>query len=385
MTFAELQKNWSDIRDSLPVEDVLKFRELLSSEDESQVRSSFDLLISFGGCGLCEVLHDVDGQFRVREDVVEHHRLLWERCILEEVMSESSAWHDLYEDDCFLSLEVHVLGNIAWDELSEYHQNKVVEKSLRSVEVSAGSFMMGALPDDKEAYEREKPRHKVVLPHAIEVCIYPVTQGLYGSVMGNNPSKFVGSMRPVDNVSWCDAVLFCNKLSEEEGFAPCYVLPEPFLNDNDWSNKVKWNREGNGYRLPTEAEWEYCARGGEGFKYSGSDDVDEVAWYCDNRDSEAHTVGQKKGNGFGLYDMSGNVFEWCWDTVVAHEWEITGASLYTSETQIHPIPDVRSPYRILRGGCWRYLARYVRASHRFLAHANGRGDYLGFRVLRTVH
>ena len=172
MTFEELNLNWSHIRAALPPEDLLKLRELLFSEDERQVRSSFDLLMSFGSCGLCEVLHDVDGQLRVREDVVVHHRLLWETCILEEVMLDSSDWYELYVGDCFRSLELGVYGHRGWSDLSAVQQRKVVEESLRSVEVPSGTFMMGALPDDEDANDEEKPRHKVTLTRNIQVCVY---------------------------------------------------------------------------------------------------------------------------------------------------------------------------------------------------------------------
>ena len=150
MTFVELNEKWSQVRAGVEGE-VEKVYELLSSSDEGQVRSTFDLLVSLDECGLCEVLHDVEGQLCVREDVVVHHRLLWERCILEEVTQESSVWYDLYKGDCFHSLEVRVLGNTSWDELSESQQQKVVLESLRGAEVPAGTFMMGALPDDEEA------------------------------------------------------------------------------------------------------------------------------------------------------------------------------------------------------------------------------------------
>ena len=121
MRFAELQEKWSQVR--VGVEDELdKVYALLSSEDEAQVRSSFSLLLSLAGSGLCEVLHEVDGQLRIREDVVRYHLLLWEQCILEEVMIEGSMWHELYMGDCFRTLERHVLGNTSWDDLSESQQ-----------------------------------------------------------------------------------------------------------------------------------------------------------------------------------------------------------------------------------------------------------------------
>ena len=178
----------------------------------------------------------------------------------------------------------------------------------------------------------------------------------------------------MENVSWCDAVLFCNRLSALEGLEPCYELPEPFQNDNGWSQKVIWNREANGYRLPTEAEWEYCARGGEEHLYSGSDDIDEVAWYGGNSGDETHGVGQKKANGYGLYDMSGNVWEWVWDS-----WFREYGSSVTEPVYI----DTSSPYRVYRGGSWLDFAWNSRVSFRRLLNASDR-SYQGFRFLRTI-
>ena len=384
MIFAELQEKWTSIRDALSQEDASTFMVLLSSPDETQVKSTFDLLLSLDGSGLCAVLHEVDGQLRVREDVVSHP-LLWERCILEEVIQEGSIWHGLYVGDCFRSLEVHVLGNTSWDDLSESQQKKVVLGSLQCVEVPAGRFMMGA--DDEEAYDDESPRHKVTLSKSMKVCVYACTQGLYASVMGHNPSVFVGSMRPVEKVSWCDAVLFCNKLSEREGLEPCYVLPEGLVDacrnqSSGWddsidalSQEVKWNQNANGYRLPTEAEWDYWARGGEEHLYAGSDKIDEVAWYYDNSGDKTHPVGEKNENGYGLYDMSGNVYEWVWDS---------GYREYSSSVTDPVYVDASAPDRVFRGGGWCNVAWYSRVSDRNRYNASYRGINLGFRILRTV-
>ena len=192
-----------------------------------------------------------------------------------------------------------------------------------------------------------------------------VTQALYESVMGENPSKFKGSNRPVEMVSWYDAVNFCNKLSQMEKLDQCYTINGT---DVSWSNKSC-----NGWRLPTEAEWEYAARGGQSYKYAGSNSVNEVAWYDDNSGNETHPVGQKKPNGFGLYDMSGNVYEWVWD------WY----GDYSSQGGTDLVGPNSGQARVYRGGSWGSGARSARVSDRFNGIPDGEYDYLGFRPGRT--
>ena len=193
---------------------------------------------------------------------------------------------------------------------------------------------------------------------------YLCLQELYEGVMGENPSRFRGYMRPVENISWCDAIVFCNRLSIKKGLQPCYLLPKPFCASNAWAQQVIWNRNANGYRLPTDTEWEYCARGGELYRYAGSDKLDEVGWYCENSGGIPHPVGQKKANGFGLFDMSGNLKEWCWDP-----W--------------NPHSEEAGRKRVNRGGSWNddmmraecsYVSRFGAAFH----------NHVGFRFVRHI-
>ena len=204
-----------------------------------------------------------------------------------------------------------------------------------------------------------------------------VTQKQWQIIMGNNPSCFKGDNLPVEKVSWIDAVVFCNKLSEKEGLKPCYsykgtsnvekwkFLKEELLWWSDeewekWKKKLACNFNGDGYRLPTVEEWQYAERGGENYKYSGSDNLDEVGWYDKNSGKKTHPVAQKKPNGYGLYDMSGNVREWCWDSDPNY-----------------------SECRCTCGGGWNYYARYCGVGNKDWRSAYGTDCDLGFRIVRS--
>lgn len=210
---------------------------------------------------------------------------------------------------------------------------------------------------------------------AYSISKYEVTQELYMAVMGTNPSSFKGEELPVENVTWYDAVYFCNELTKatmgEENC--CYTIKDIRKDDdgNITSANVTWDQSKKGYRLPTEGEWEMAARGGVkggwDYKYSGSDDIDDVAWYWDNTydystdNRSTKTVGTKKANKAGLYDMTGNVWEWCWD-----------------------IPSEYSSYRVIRGGSWGNYAFNCAVSFRSNGDPDNRDYDLGFRVVRSL-
>jgi formylglycine-generating enzyme len=220
------------------------------------------------------------------------------------------------------------------------------------VEVLPGSFKMGS----GDGSDDEKPVHEVRISKPFWIGKYEVTQVEYEKLMGKNPSRFKGARNPVETVSWEDAVAFCTKLTERERAAG--RVPDAYE-----------------YRLPTEAEWEYAARGGaksQGFTYSGSNNAGDVAWYSENSDKKTHAVGEKKANELDLYDMSGNVWEWCLDW---YDKEYYGRS-----PGADPVNATVASFRVIRGGSWINSSWGVRSAHR----AGGRPEdtiyNLGFRA-----
>ena len=202
--------------------------------------------------------------------------------------------------------------------------------SIDMVKVEAGTFMMGATPEMEKPDSDEKPLHQVTLTNDYYMGKYEVTQALWQAVMGSNPSYFKGDNLPVEQVSWKDCQKFISKL-----------------------NKMT----GRKFRLPTEAEWEYAARGGKksrSYQYSGSSNISDVAWYDGNSGSKPHPVGTKQANELGIYDMSGNVYEWCSD------WY----GSYSSSSQTNPTGADSGSCRVFRGGCWINFARRCRLSYR---------------------
>ena len=245
----------------------------------------------------------------------------------------------------------------------------VGEVEFGMVYCSAGEFWMGS--EEGVGYDDERPRHRVKLSRGFWMGQTQVTQALWEKVMGNNPSYFKGAQRPVERVSWFDAVRFCNALSGTEGLTPVYGI-----GTGDQPN-VSLDSKANGYRLPTEAEWEYAAKAGTELKYAGGNDLNAVAWYDGNSGDESHPVGTKKANAWGIYDMSGNVWEWCSD-----QWD-ENAYKQRSGTVTDPLVYAAGPSpRVGRGGGCRSDADSCRVACRYWGGAGVRRHNLGFRLLR---
>jgi formylglycine-generating enzyme required for sulfatase activity len=226
-------------------------------------------------------------------------------------------------------------------------QTKVPD--IEMVFVKGGTFTMGCTTEQGEyCGEDEEPAHSVTVS-SFKIGKYEVTQAQWKAIMGCNPSKFKGDNLPVEQVSWDDIQEFLHKLNALTG---------------------------KRYRLPTEAEWEYAARGGNasgGNKYSGGNNIDDVAWYYGNRDSKTHAVGSKRSNELGIYDMSGNVREWCSD------WY--DKNYYSSSPSNNPTGASSGSYRVFRGGDWFNGAGYCTVAYRSSNDPGYRSGAVGFRVV----
>lgn len=219
--------------------------------------------------------------------------------------------------------------------------------SFTMVHVQGGTFTMGCTSEQGgDCYSDERLAHSVTLGD-YWIGETEVTQALWRAVMGNNPSNWKGDNLPVESVSWEACQEFIRKLNQKTGKT---------------------------FRLPTEAEWEYAARGGNksrGYKYSGGNTLSSVAWYRDNSSSQTHPVKGKQPNELGLYDMSGNVWEWCQD------WKDS----YSSRFQTNPAGPSSGAARVCRGGSWFSSARGCRVSHRYCNRPASRSDYIGLRLV----
>ena len=224
----------------------------------------------------------------------------------------------------------------------------------------------------------------------IEVCKYPTTQKMWTEVMENNPSEFKGDNKPIESITWWEALEFCNKLSEKYGLEPVYDLSksrEGILMIKELGGQKVYPDVANfknteGFRLPTEVEWEWFARGGQiaieqgtfNYTYSGSNNIDEVAWYIENS-GETYNVGLKKPNQLGLYDCTGNVWEWCYDTT---------ENIEEGKNYIYKAFDASNKSRRLKGGSWNDISKFCAVLNREINQATDAFYAIGFRIVRTV-
>ena len=226
-----------------------------------------------------------------------------------------------------------------------------IEKyGIEMIHVEGGTFMMGATLEQDDDCDDEKPVHQVTIS-SFYIGKYPITQEQWMAVMDDNPSHFEGENLPVEMVNWGDVQRFIHILNEQTG---------------------------KQYSLPTEAEWEFAARGGnksKGYRYSGSNSIDDVAWYENNSDDITHPVGLKAPNELGIHDMSGNVWEWC------NDW----FGVYSASAQINPKGPKSGSSRVLRGGGWSSRALVCRVAHRIILTPELRYSRPGLRILLKIN
>jgi len=244
------------------------------------------------------------------------------------------------------------------------------------IRVQGGTFLMGSPENEPGRHMTdESPQHQVTVSPFF-ISRYPITQAEYLAVMGVNPSQHRNMMNhPVDFVSWNQAIEYCNRRSTAEGLTPVYTVE---------GTNVTWNRTANGYRLPTEAEWEYACRAGTTTPFHSGTSADEAGWHRGNsvviendyRSRRTFPVGQLAPNAWGIFDMHGNVLEWCWDWFAP----------YTAEPKVDPIGPASSPRggRVYRGGCFDFVPEWCRSAYRFGNRPTFRMFYTGFRVVRNV-
>jgi formylglycine-generating enzyme required for sulfatase activity len=300
-------------------------------------------------------IQNISQQLEIEKKQNSEERVFWESEI-QKCQSEYVALKSKYEEEAKASAEMKkIIEEIEKKEREEEAKRLAAEEenkktvrefnvngvSFKMIRVEGGTFQMGATSEQRnDADDDESPVHIVTL-NDYRIGETEVTQELWKAVMGNNPSKYKGSKNPVENVSWLNCHSFIEKLN---------------------------SLTGENFRLPAEAEWEFAARGGnksQHYKYSGSNLIDEVAWFFDNSNGKSHPVGTKKPNELGLFDMSGNVWEWCEDLF---------------RTYNHSDDIERDSRRVLRGGVWNSKAKYCRVSTRNYRHAVFYNFIVGFRL-----
>ncbi|MCL2382600.1 MAG: formylglycine-generating enzyme family protein [Treponema sp.] len=290
-------------------------------------------------------------------------------------------------------------GGSSWRDLSP--------PPIEMVRVGPGEFYLGR-EEGTAGFGNVTPISRVTMS-GFYIGRYPVTQGQWYAVMGTWPSFFTGTNNsgnttvtptlnrnnlPVERVNWYEAIVFSNRLSILRGLSPAYELPNQWPNPTSWStnpdtwgavptsSNARWNnvriRSGStGYRLPTEAQWEFAAKGGPlgcAYTFSGSNDINAVAWHWGNSGSRTREVGGLQANRLGIHDMSGNVWEWVWDW-----W-----GPYTAVDKTDPVGASSGSLRVLRGGSWLLSANGVRSVHRDSGTPDNRFGNFGFRVARPL-
>ena len=388
--FAKIQWQYAQSTSKLTEKEQRYIEELIHSHDPKYIQQGLSLLYGIDSSLPCRYLQLHNGQIDLINDFAESRlsfpselsTILTANFL--ELFQKDPLWLPLWKLGAFDHMRKCFLHRQHWSEMQKNDQHWILDQVTQMELIPNGEFWMGALPEDKEAQPYEHPRHRVRISQDFWVSKFPVTAAWWHEVIGQNTCQY-GNFHPVIEVTWWDAVHFCNELSRQQGLQEVYPFLEKYqFGDNHHSDYLQWLLEraamepkANGYRLLTEAEWEYAARGGEEHLYPGSNDWEEIALQLDL--GPGGMVGSRKANAFGLCDMAGMVNEWLWDVFDEKSYA------QRKEFSIDPVgrPQKESRYRVARGGDFHYGPSHFRCSHRNHFGVSYHFANCGFRIARN--